>query len=73
MTTQVAKLERKVSPAATLRAMTGGMTVTIKTKHIKTPSLRTAAYRLRANGYYFHVSEVGMVDETMVTCIKSPK
>ena len=66
------RLERKVSPAATLRAMQGGSTMKIKTKHIKSVSVRSAAYRLEKHGYKFHVTEAGLIDETLVTCLKSP-
>ena len=72
MTTNAMKLKRVVSPAATLRGMKAGMTVKIPTKYIKTPSVRTAAVRLKAYGYAFHVTEQGLIDETLVTCIQSP-
>jgi len=72
MNTKQPKLKRIVSPAATLREMRAGTSVRIPTKHIKTPSLRTTAVRLKEYGYAFHVTEAGMVNETLVTCIKSP-
>ena len=66
-------LRRVVSPAATLREMKAGTSVKIPTKHVKSPSLRTTAVRLKQYGYAFHVTEAGLKEETLVTCIKSPK
>ena len=51
-------------PAATLREMKAGTSVKIPTKHIKSPSLRTTAVRLKQYGYAFHVTEAGLKDET---------
>lgn len=65
-------LKRVVSPAATLREMKAGTSVNIPTRYIKSPSLRTTATRLKKHGYAFHVTEAGLVNETLVTCIKSP-
>lgn len=67
------KIQKIISPAATLRAMKSGMVIKIPTKEIKTPSLRSAANRLKRYGYSFHVTEFGLVNETLITCIKSPK
>lgn len=72
MTLKRPKLKKIVSPAATLREMKAGTSVVIPTKYIKSPSLRTTAARLKNHGYSFHVTEAGMIDETLVTCIKSP-
>lgn len=53
--------------------MKSGTVIKIPTRDIKTPSLRTAAVRLKKYGYDFHVTEAGLVNETLITCIKSPK
>ena len=73
MSTQTPKIQKIISPAATLRAMKSGMVIRIPTREIKTPSLRSAADRLKKFGYSFHVTEAGLVNETLITCIKSPK
>jgi len=69
---QQAKLERRISASATLRNMIAGERVRIPTKHIKTVSIRSAAYRLEKSGYKFHVTETGLINETQVACLKSP-
>ena len=68
-----ADLKRVVCPAKTLRGMTVGQTVKIPTKYIKSSALRVTASRLKKNGFSFHVSEEGLVDETLVTCLKTPR
>jgi len=73
MMTQTPKIQKIISPAATLRAMKSGMVIKIPTREIKTPSLRSAADRLKKFGYSFHVTEAGLVNETLITCVKSPK
>ena len=73
MMTQTPKIQKIISPAATLRAMKSGMVIRIPTREIKTPSLRSAADRLKKFGYSFHVTEAGLVNETLITCVKSPK
>jgi hypothetical protein len=73
MMTQTPKIQKIISPAATLRAMKSGMVLRIPTREIKTPSLRSAADRLKKFGYTFHVTEAGLVNETLITCVKSPK
>lgn len=72
MNTKRPKLKKIVSPAATLRGMKAGTSVKIPTRYIKSPSLRTTATRLKKHGYAFHVTEAGLVNETLITCIKSP-
>jgi hypothetical protein len=73
MSMQTPKIQKIISPAATLRAMKSGMVIRIPTREIKTPSLRSAADRLKKFGYSFHVTEAGLVNETLITCVKSPK
>ena len=68
-----AEIKRVVSPTKTLRAMKAGQTVKIPTRQIKTSAIRITATRLKKNGYSFHVSEEGLKDETLITCLKSPK
>jgi len=53
--------------------MKSGTVLRISTRDIKTPSLRSAADRLKKFGYAFHVTEAGLVNETLITCVKSPK
>lgn len=66
------KIVRKTSATATLKLMKSGMTAVIPTRVVKTNSLRTAGERLKKQGYVFHITEQGMVNETLVTCVKSP-
>lgn len=73
MSTQTPKIEKVISPAATLRAMKSGTVLRVSTRDIKTNSLRSAADRLKRYGYSFHVTEAGLVNETLITCVKSPK
>lgn len=73
MSTQTPKIEKVISPAATLRAMKSGTVLRVLTRDIKTNSLRSAADRLKRYGYSFHVTEAGLVNETLITCVKSPK
>lgn len=73
MSMQTPKIQKIVSPAATLRSMKSGTILKISTRDIKTPSLRSAADRLKKFGYSFHVTEAGLVNETLITCVKSPK
>lgn len=67
------KLVATYSPLDTLMSMKGGTTVLIPTAKMKTVSLRSAAANLKKLGYIFHVTVKGLVNETSVTCIKSPK
>ena len=73
MSTPTPKIQTIISPAKTLRAMKSGMVIRIPTREIKTPTLRSAADRLKKFGYSFHVTEAGLVNETLITCVKSPK
>ena len=68
-----AEIKLVFSPTKTLRAMKAGQTIKIPTKQIKTSAIRITATRLKKNGYSFHVSEEGLKDETLITCLKSPK
>lgn len=67
------KLATTYSPLETLTNMKGGTTVLIPTAKIRTVSLRSAATTLKRKGYIFHVTVKGLINETSVTCIKSPK
>lgn len=73
MATQTPKIEKIASPAATLRGMTKGSTMIIPTRELKASSLRSAAARLKKNGYSFSISELGLINEVCVMCIKSPR
>lgn len=61
---------KKVSAAATLKAMRVGETQAISYKDIKTETLRNAATRLNAKGRNYIVSTDGLIDKTRVSRIK---
>lgn len=67
------KLKRTVLPSATLREMKPGMIVKIDTEKIKTPILRSTAAKLKKEGYLFRISDKGLINETIVECIKTPE
>ena len=67
------KLKKVVLPVATLQEMKLGMRVKISTVDVKTSNLRTAASRLKKEGYLFLVSEKGLINETIVECLKTPE
>ncbi|NLC49413.1 MAG: hypothetical protein GX762_03460 [Bacteroidales bacterium] len=67
------KLKRTVLPSATLRDMKPGMIVKIETEKIKTPILRSTAAKLKKEGYLFRISDKGLINETIVECIKTPE
>jgi len=73
MATQTPVIKKIASPAATLRGMKKGNTMMIPTAKIKTASLRSAAARLKKEGYGFSITETGLINETLVVCHKSPK
>ena len=66
----LAKPEMRPSATKTLKTIEVGETVIIKTRHIKKPSICSAAAKLNKTGYLFEVSEKGLVDEVMVTRYK---
>ena len=66
------KFKKVVSPSATLRVMNTGMSMKLSTEDIKTSVLRSAASRLKKQGYLFRVSDKGLINETIVECLKSP-
>ena len=67
------KFKKTVLPSATLREMKPGMIVKIETEKIKTPILRSTAAKLKKEGYLFMVSDRGLVNETIVECLKTPE
>ncbi len=73
METTMLKLKRTVLPSATLRDMKPGMIVKIETEKIKTPILRSTAAKLKKEGYLFRISDKGLINETIVECIKTPE
>lgn len=66
-------LKKVVSPTATLQEMKSGMSLIISTQDIKTSNLRTVASKLKKKGYLFQVSDKGLINETIVECIKTPE
>ena len=73
MHTNTIKLKKVVVPSATLREMTPGAMVKIPTHQIKTSILRMTASKLKKEGYLFRVSDRGLINETIVECIKTPE
>ena len=73
MQTTTLKLKKTVLPSATLRDMKPGMIVKIETEKIKTPILRSTAAKLKKEGYLFRISDKGLINETIVECIKTPE
>lgn len=67
------KFEKVVLPAATLQEMKPGMSLKIPTVEIKTSTLRTVASKLKKEGYLFLVSDRGLINETIVECLKTPE
>lgn len=67
------ELKKAVMPSATLQAMKPGMIVKIPTSKIKTSILRMTASKLKKKGYLFRVSDKGLINETIVECIKTPE
>ena len=72
METTALKFEKVVLPAATLREMKPGMNLKIPTEDIKTSTLRNIASELKKKGYLFRVSDKGLINETIVECLKTP-
>lgn len=67
------KIKKVVLPAATLREMKLGMSSVISTEDIKTSILRTTASQLKKEGYLFRVSDRGLINQTIVECLKKPE
>ena len=73
METTTLKFKKVVLPAATLKEMKPGMTLKIATEDIKTNILRMTASKLKKEGYLFLVSDKGLINETIVECLKTPE
>jgi TusA-related sulfurtransferase len=73
METTTLKFKKVVLPAATLKEMKPGMTLKIATEDIKTNILRMTASNLKKEGYLFLVSDKGLINETIVECLKTPE
>ena len=73
MKTTTLKFKKVVLPAATLKEMKPGMTLKIATEDIKTNILRMTASKLKKEGYLFLVSDKGLINETIVECLKTPE
>ena len=69
----VLEFKKTVVPSATLQEMKQGMIVKIPTEKIKTSILRMTASKLKKKGYLFRVSDKGLINETIVECIKTPE
>ena len=72
METITLKSKKVVLPSATLREMTPGMRVKLSTNEVKTTTLRMTASKLKKEGYLFRVSDKGLINETIVECLKTP-
>ena len=67
------KFKKAVLPSATLREMKPGMSLKLSTEEVKTNTLRGTATKLKKEGYLFFVSDKGLVNETIVECLKTPE
>ena len=72
METTTLKFKKTVLPSATLREMNPGMSMKLSTEKVKTSTLRMTASKLKKEGYLFLVSDKGLINETIVECLKSP-
>ena len=72
METITLKMKKIVLPSATLKEMKPGMSLRLPTKKVKTNTLRTIACILKKEGYLFRVSEKGLINETIVECLRTP-
>lgn len=63
-------IKKRPSVTYTLESIEVGDSVLIKREDIKTPSILTAARRLKDKGYVFKVSEKDLINETLVTRLK---
>lgn len=63
METTPLKFKKVILPAATLRALKPGTSIKIETEIVKTSILRSAASKLKQEGYLFRVSDKGPVNE----------
>ena len=72
METSTLKSKKVSLPSATLREMKPGMSIKLTTVEVKTSTLRMAASKLKKEGYLFRVSDRGLINETIVECIKTP-
>lgn len=73
MKTATLKFKKTVLPSATLREMKPGMSMKLPTKKVKTSTLRMTASKLKKEGYLFFVSVEGLINETIVECLKTPE
>ena len=73
METTTLKFKKTVLPSATLREMKPGMSLKISTEEVKTSTLRMTASKLKKEGYLFLVSDKGLVNETIIECLKTPQ
>ena len=73
METTTLLFKKVVLPTATLREMKAGMSLKLKTEEVKTNTLRMTASNLKREGYLFRVSDKGLINETIVECLKSPE
>ena len=73
METTTLLFKKVVLPTATLRVMKAGMSLKLKTEEVKTNTLRMTASNLKREGYLFRVSDKGLINETIVECLKSPE
>ena len=73
METVTLKSKKVMLPTETLREMKPGMSIKLASKEVKTSILRSTASKLKQEGYLFRVSDKGLVNETIVECIKTPE
>ena len=73
MKTTTLKFKNVVLPSATLRGMKAGTSVKLTTEEVKTSTLRMTASKLKQEGYLFRVSDKGLINETIVACLKTPE
>ena len=73
METTTLKFKKTVLPSATLREMKPGMSLKLSTEEVKTSTLRMTASKLKKEGYLFLLSDKGLVNETIIECLKTPQ
>ena len=67
------KLKKGLLPTAMLREMKPGMSLQLSTEKVRTTTLRGTASKLKKEGYLFFVSDKGLINETIVECLKTPE
>ena len=62
-----------VLPTATLREMKPKTSLTLSYETVKPDTVRSAASKLKKEGYLFQVTVKGLKNATIVKCLKTPQ